>query len=84
MNDSILGNTILDRNTVEAVDLDGDEPSPAGDVNAKALLFKESRKIDVEMSLWNSFRTELILSSAILSSIEGIRVKSLVGNDVVL
>lgn len=38
VDDTVLGNSILDGNTIEAVDLDGNESAPSRNINAQALL----------------------------------------------
>ena len=47
LDDTVLGNAILDHDSAEAVDLDSDETSVASNVNAKVLVIEQGGKIDL-------------------------------------
>ena len=70
--------TILDGNATEPVDLDADETTVASDVDAETAVLEQSRKIDVEVALGNTF-----LGLAV-SAVVGVRVEGVVRDKVVL
>jgi hypothetical protein len=85
----ISGNAVLDTHTAESINLDADQSSISCNINTETLLVKQRRKVNMEMSLRNAFRINLVnqlqlLSTHILRLIESIRVKSLVGHNMVL
>lgn len=84
MDNTILCNAILDTNSSEAVDLDGDPATISGHVDTQALVLEKRRQIDMEVSLRNTSLINVTEVIYVLGFVEGIRVQRFVGDDVVL
>jgi hypothetical protein len=78
LNDAVPCDAILDRDATESINLDADEATVAGNVNAEAAVLEQGRKVNVEVSLGHTF-----LALAI-RAVKGIRVEGVVGDKVVL
>lgn len=78
--DGVLGNSILDHDSTVAVDLHADEWSESRDVDWQAAIIEQGRQIDVHV-----FTRRIDLDVVcIVTFIEGVAIKCLVGHDVVL
>ncbi len=86
MHDTILGDTILDSDSSKPVDLDGDQSTISGNVNAETLALEECWQIDMVKTLRDSTSIhrlcQLIFSALLL--IECVGVKCLIRDNVVL
>lgn len=76
VDNAILGNAVLSGHTGEAIDLDLSEGTMRSNIDAQGLVLKESRQINMEVTL----AVFLIIRWTVV----GIRVESLIRNDVVL
>jgi len=78
LNYTVLSNAILNADAAEAVDLDADETTVAGDVDAEAAVLEKGRQVHVEVSLRHT------LLRLVVGLVEGVGVQGVVMDDVVL
>jgi len=79
VNDAVLGDTVLDGNAGEGVDLDADEAAVAGDVDGQAAVLEHGGQVDVEVTLGR-----VMVFRGRLGLVVGVAVESVGWYDVVL
>jgi len=78
VNNTILGDDVLEGDGVEGVDLDGDKAAEAADVDGQSTVLKKSREVDMEVT------GLLVVNLGGVSLVVGIGVEGVAGHDVVL
>ncbi len=80
LDNTILCNAVLDGDIIVAVDTYVNQSTPAGDIDAQAVVLKQGRELDVEDALRDCVFANIIL----LWAVESIGVQGLLDDDVVL